>query len=185
MDINKTGYKQGLLSAYFGILPRSRQNNKGHEARVAWLNKHFEGLEIVPSGSQYVAALPNTYKFDIQPIDFLELLIGARMKIVVDRMEMKSDSLQESVGKLHNAVLSHAMTLQGLTIYIPKEGQSSEVIVPGKEYLCIKQDDPLHDHNSTDLIDFASVNVTRTLQRVSRMPYNLRHSHLMDPKLAP
>lgn len=187
---------QTALRAYLNMEHRRLPSILGHSARARWLDANFGGLETVQNGSKYVCALPEMYYLKPDTPLHIGLIMmhfmGAshadsnqkdfqRMRFTPLRLEMTADSLRESVGKLHKTVVRLGM-YEELRRYQPKDGQDASMLVSGKSYAIVRQDDPLHDHKSPDLIDFSAPIVTPWVQRVRMLEYNDYHSHLLNPK---
>lgn len=166
----------------------SVQRPQTAEERQQWLEEHIGRLEVVQAGKDYIAALPDSYEMDYsvmskreQSMALLESLAGVEttpMRCMPKRVEVSSDSREDSIGKLYSRVA------QGLDIrtYNPKAGQDSSILVNGKEYVVIRREHPLHDHSSTDLIDFVFCDVDPLGGRVQKGSLEGKHSHLIDPR---
>ncbi|QQG35734.1 MAG: hypothetical protein HYS17_09510 [Micavibrio aeruginosavorus] len=184
--------RQGWLNACFSRALRQMDNKSGAEARRAWLDQHFGGIDIVRSGARYIACLPKAYRVrDISPTDF-SLFIARRLslsheriKLVPHRLSEEGLSLQESIDRLHQSVIELLDTQGMIDIYRPKQGQPENIIVPGQTYSCIQHEDEFHDHASADLIDFTIKPVSPRVQRVYEVPFENNHMHIMSMKIAP
>ncbi len=163
---------------------------KTTEERRRWLEENFARVDVVPSGKDYVVAMPEGYQMEFGALSDREMqkmfidemlgIPGKRIKCSPNRIEATADSYDDGIGKLYNLVAGSGRA----NIYLPKEGQDQSVIVPGQEYLVIKHHDPLHDHASKDLIDFRIDEVDPYSGRVLKGSLDDAHSHLINPKLA-
>lgn len=186
---------QNVLSAYFNREHRHLPGVLGHSARAAWLDAHFGGLETIQNGSKYVSALPCMYFLQPDMKSHIGLILThlmgpsdnntydnvRRARFIPLRLEMTSDSLKESVGKLHKTVIKLSL-YDELRRHQPKDGQDPEMLVSGQSYAMVHRGDPLHDHSSLDLIDFSAPVVTPWVQRVRMREFEGFHSHLLNPK---
>ncbi|MCM2344605.1 MAG: hypothetical protein NDJ24_08595 [Alphaproteobacteria bacterium] len=182
--------RQGWLSACFSRTLRQMNNKAGAAARRTWLDQYFGGLDIVRSGVQHIACLPNAYRVqDLSPpgVSFFAFmgLQHDRIQLVPHRLSAQAYSLQDSIDRLHQSVIELLSTQGMIDIYRPKEGQPENIIIPGQTYSCIQHEDDLHDHGSTDLIDFTIIPVSPRIQRVYEVPFEENHMHMMSTKLAP
>ncbi len=164
------------------------QNLQTTEERQRWIEDNFGQLEIIPSGKDYVVALPEGYHMDFDSmsgsadiVSMLDNLMGVsstRMKCIPNRIEVKADSRDDGIGRLYNQVRHDGY----VNVYAQKPGQDSSVLVSGKPYFVIKRSDPLHNHASVDLIDFITCEIDPVRSKVLKGSLEGSHSHLIDPK---
>lgn len=105
--------RQGWLNACFSRALRQMDNKAGATARRVWLDQHFGGLDTVRSGATHIACLPNAYRVsDSSPEDFpffMADMFGLsleRIKLVPHRLSERAFSLQESIDRLHQSVIT-------------------------------------------------------------------------------
>ncbi len=178
------GYKQGFLSAQYNNFACKMNNERGHEARKAWLTTHFGDLQHTATEEEIETVLPRAFALtSVSSLLAPPFNINDRLKVTLQRMQVSGQSIEETVRKLYEAV-QQTITKDGeICLFMPKRRQTPDMVVSGKEYICIKRNDKLHNHNSSKLLDFVGIEKSRLTGGIIRLPYKHGHTHLIDPAL--
>lgn len=177
-------FEHGVLRACFNKMGRGAGLSS---AKASWLHNNFGGLDIVKGTVQFTAALPQAY--DLQPTKHKGQTRTAphgRLQLKPLRLQAKGLTAVDALGKLYENIMAlNTGWDHEVLVYRPKQGQNPEILIPGKTYSCIQHEDPVHDHDSADLIDFTIKPITPRIQRVGKLPFEINHVHIMSRKLAP
>ncbi|MBI1300041.1 MAG: hypothetical protein GC137_00130 [Alphaproteobacteria bacterium] len=146
--------------------------------KEAWLRGAFSGA--IGFFTSYYLLEDRQYHAEINRAFCFERLEGQR-KIIPNKLEALAVEKEDCINALFNRVAVQMYRFgRHVQVLKLKPGQEGNIVVSGRAYEYVTNDDPRHDHHSLDLIDFVRVTIDPNDLSIFERPYEQNHIHLWN-----